>query len=155
MTASTAPLPAVEEVFPDQYKDIDILDVTHFVVQMNDIIQHSLGIPYDPSRSLPYWHYICRLVSQTLFQNDSQLEWLNTLYIWGIEHITLTNPEHNVPEEKKESQNVTLRAIEIGFSRTQPGEKLKLCWHPARKLTTEHVYSWLQWQRRQDRENPA
>ncbi|PLB43291.1 hypothetical protein P170DRAFT_481240 [Aspergillus steynii IBT 23096] len=147
--AITAPVPIVYMAVEDQYKSVQAADLTHFVVQLSykrldSIMQAVVGISYDFNKPWPFWFFIGKIVSKAFFDNEEQLEWLNSVQVGNREFIAFSNTGRKFPDQEEQSTGKgKLRVVEIDLSKPQPGEKLQMFWKPARSIICQKVQGWL------------
>ncbi|KAF2468563.1 uncharacterized protein BDR25DRAFT_290316 [Lindgomyces ingoldianus] len=140
--AITVPVPSVSITTEDRFIALSKTDITHIVIQLTDrrldSIMESVGVQYEFNKPWPFWFFIGKIVSKAFFNNDQQLEWLNTVRIRTREFIAFTNAGR-----KETDSNQKLQVIEVDFAKPQPGKELELFWKPARGLISQKVQEWL------------
>jgi hypothetical protein len=94
----------------------------------------SVGVPYDFNKPWPFWFFIGKIVSKAFFNNDQQLEWLNTMRVRTREFIAFTNAGNGGTNGDE-----TLQIVEVDFAKPQPGKQLEMFWKPARGLIAQKV----------------
>jgi hypothetical protein len=97
-------------------------------------IMESVGVPYDFNKPWPFWFFIGKIVSKAFFNNDQQLEWLNTVRVRTREFIAFTNAGN-----ERTNGDQRLQVVEVDFAKPQPGKQLEVFWKPARGLITQKV----------------
>ncbi|KAJ5963549.1 uncharacterized protein N7479_003425 [Penicillium vulpinum] len=133
--AITVPVPIAEVTTEDKYRACPITDASHFVVQRLDSIMLSVaGISYDSNKPWPFWFFIGKILSKSLFEVEGQLEWLNAVRVRSREFIAFTKAQY-----KSDPEKAKLQIVEIDFLKPQPNEPLKLFWKPARGIICQKV----------------
>jgi hypothetical protein len=104
-------------------------------------MQSVVGVPYDFNKPWPFRFYISKIVSKAFFDDEEQLEWLNTVRVQTSEFIAFTNNAKQSASSKLESHTdkTELRVVEVDFSKPQPGEYLRFFWKPARGIICQKV----------------
>ncbi|KAJ5478278.1 hypothetical protein N7530_003787 [Penicillium desertorum] len=143
--AITVPVPTAELAPEYRYSAFPVTDISHFVVQLDSIMQSIAGIPYDSNMPWPFWFLIGKIVSKAFFSDEGRLEWLNAVRVRTREFIAFTNIQSNrvSNQDKTDIEEAKLQVVEVDFSRPQPGEVLNLFWKPARPIISKKVQDWL------------
>ncbi|KAL4962443.1 uncharacterized protein BDV14DRAFT_202777 [Aspergillus stella-maris] len=119
--------------------------------RFDSVIQHrSDDLHYDFNKSWSFWFFVGKILSNALFGNEEQLEWLNVTRVRDREFISFTKVWGNkavLDSERKLDDNESLQIVEVDFIKPVPGEELKAFWKPAREIICQRVQWWVQYER--------
>ncbi|KAK4153959.1 hypothetical protein C8A00DRAFT_14874 [Chaetomidium leptoderma] len=140
--AIDAPVPEVRATTEERFRDSDVSNLTHVVIQVTvsrqrDIFRY-IGYKYDWNQPGPFWHFLGKMVTKALLDDNAELRELNFVAIGRREFIASTTPMWRAAVEAKKAADGAelppLRVIEVNFKKPQPGKPLEFTWAPARPL---------------------
>jgi hypothetical protein len=94
-------------------------------------MQAIAGESFDYNNPWAFWFFIGKVVSKAFFNDESRLEWFNSVRVRTREFIGFENtvlPHENNSEDAQKTLNI----VEIDFLRPQARENIKFFWKPAR-----------------------
>ncbi|KAF5575386.1 hypothetical protein FPANT_11365 [Fusarium pseudoanthophilum] len=132
-------LPKVLLLGEERYIDSFELDcVTHVVLQISDARQRQvfaqIGVQHDYGYPFPFWHFLGKMISQALFENETSLEILSFTRVNDREFIGFENK--NYPQSNN-STDITV--IEVCVKRPQTNEPMEIFWRPARGIIIQRL----------------
>ncbi|KAJ5773977.1 hypothetical protein N7457_008873 [Penicillium paradoxum] len=141
----TASFPNIELQCEIKYKNCDLSEITHVVAHLSNIracniMKSTTGGPCDPYPEEDALDFIGKMLSQTIFGNENQLEWLGAECHGRRHFVAFTN----TPKKGKrvEGQGLGIdkfQVIEAMFVRPNSQEKQKVFWRPAREVICQKV----------------
>ncbi|KAM5376052.1 hypothetical protein ACJA88_007163 [Fusarium oxysporum] len=127
-------IPKVELLGEERYIDSFESDcVTHVVLQVSDVRQRQvfsqIGVQHDYGYPFPFWHFLGKMISQALFENETSLEILSFTRVNDREFVGFENK--NYP---KSSNSTDINAVGVSLKRPRPNEPMEIFWRPARGI---------------------
>ncbi|KAF5680506.1 hypothetical protein FCIRC_5824 [Fusarium circinatum] len=132
-------LPKVLLLGEDSYIDSFELDcVTHVVLQVSDARQRQvfaqIGVQHDYNYPFPFWHFLGKMISQALFENETSLEILSLTRVNDREFVGFENKNH-----PKGNNSTDINVIEVSLKRPQLNEPMEIFWRPARGIIIQRL----------------
>ncbi|CAG8888070.1 unnamed protein product [Penicillium egyptiacum] len=132
-----ASLAALDVQYESKFRDYDLSAVAHIVVQNIMNSNPDISNEYDNEG---YLDIIGKILSVTFFGNENQLEWLGTERVGRRKFVAFTNIKNKEKWVQNQSpRHGKLKVVEVMFMRTNPREKQKIFWRPARKIVFRRV----------------
>ncbi|KAK3298391.1 uncharacterized protein B0H64DRAFT_415127 [Chaetomium fimeti] len=106
-------------------------------------IFHSIGYQYDWNLPVPFWNFLGRIVAKGVFDDQTELEYLNTCAVGRREFIAYTTAAWAAAVDARkaagEAEQPPFTVIEVKFKRPEAGQPIEMTWAPARALITTRV----------------
>ncbi|KAF5696952.1 hypothetical protein FGLOB1_13147 [Fusarium globosum] len=131
-------LPKVRLLGEERYISFELDCVTHVVLQISDARQQQvfaqIGVQHDYDYPFPFWHFLGKMISQALLENETSLEILSFTRVNDHEFVGFENK--NSP---KSNNSTDLNVIEVSLKRPQPNEPMEIFWRPARGIIIQRL----------------
>ncbi|KAL9562999.1 hypothetical protein ACKAV7_012741 [Fusarium commune] len=112
--------------------------VTHVVLLVSDARQRQvfaqIGVQHDYDYPFPFWHFLGKMISQALFENETSLEILSFTRVNGREFVGFETK--NYP---KSNNSTDINVIEVSLKRPQPNEPMEIFWRPDRGIIIQRL----------------
>ncbi|KAJ3549236.1 hypothetical protein NM208_g613 [Fusarium decemcellulare] len=142
-TAASWTIPSLQLLGENRFHDFDMRSVSHVVLQISQGRQQQvfrqIGVEYDWDNPFPFWHFLGRMLSKAMFNDDSLLALLNYVPVNNYEFVGYVNRDRIGEQEDKDQLNV----IEVHLKRPEPNEPIQIHWKPGRGLVIQKIEQWV------------
>jgi hypothetical protein len=93
-----------------------------------------IGVQHDYDYPFPFWHFLGKMISQAMFENDTSLEILSFTRVIDRELVGFENKNYS-----KNSNGADINLIEVSIKIPRPNEPMEIFWRPARGIIIQRL----------------